>query len=355
MKAARSRAARFAFVAVLLFLAPGAWALTATPTRGPSPAPTGELGARTLTGQVRDPDGNPLAGVGVSYRHTSPVPGRGSSGAVTTDLDGFYRITLFLHDSDTVTISVRVTGYRTASITASGTQVFFGQVNLNFRLVPNCPADCDGDTQVSVAELVTAVNIALGERALSACLPADADFDATVTVSDLVSAVRAALSGCPTMVQPTPSPTPLGACRTGEDCDGGGGQYCRLADDPNVCGICLDQEDECDSDADCAGLGELGICIEAGIHSCPACSPPLFICEIGCVSDLECRPWERCGADHHCGPVPCDAKEDCPAEFDCAGTQCERRACARDDDCDAGPCLRGACYAELGTCELLPP
>lgn len=341
-----------AFV-VVSFLAAHTEALSPTPTRPPTPARTGDLGTRSISGRVTDPDGRAVAAAGVHYRHVSGV-GLGSSGTTATDADGRYAFTLYLRDTDNLTITVRVAGYREASIRGSGIQFWLGAIDTNFRLAPNCPADCDGDGRVAVDELILGVNIALGGRPLSACSSLDADFDGTVAISDLISAVRAALEGCPTMVAPTPTPTPLGACRDAGDCVAGS-EYCRLPDDPNLCGICLNQDDECVSDADCKFLGEPGICIEAGIHSCPPCSPPLFICEFGCTSDFDCRAWERCGADHHCGPVPCTTTADCPDEFDCAGRACARRECLRDEDCDAGPCLRGRCYSQLGSCELLPP
>jgi len=61
---------------------------------------------------------------------------------------------------------------------------------------PACPGDCDGDGTVTVDELVTAVNIALGARGLDACPPADASRDGSVSIDDLVRAVNAALNGC---------------------------------------------------------------------------------------------------------------------------------------------------------------
>ena len=59
-----------------------------------------------------------------------------------------------------------------------------------------CAADCDGDDSVSIAELISAVNIALGSAELAACPSADSDGDGTVRVNDLVAAVNRALQGC---------------------------------------------------------------------------------------------------------------------------------------------------------------
>jgi hypothetical protein len=62
-------------------------------------------------------------------------------------------------------------------------------------IVPPCLGDCDGDGTVTVNELLTLVNIALGNLPLSACI-ADTNGDGTVTIEEIVAAVRNALQGC---------------------------------------------------------------------------------------------------------------------------------------------------------------
>jgi hypothetical protein len=59
-----------------------------------------------------------------------------------------------------------------------------------------CTADCNGDGQVSIDELITAINIALGNAPLSACVSIDANGNGTVEVNELVSGVNNALQGC---------------------------------------------------------------------------------------------------------------------------------------------------------------
>ncbi|MBI4518264.1 MAG: hypothetical protein HY699_20890 [Deltaproteobacteria bacterium] len=60
-----------------------------------------------------------------------------------------------------------------------------------------CAGDCDGGAEVTVDELVTGVNIALGNLALAACPAFDTTIDGEVTIEELVAAVNAALAGCP--------------------------------------------------------------------------------------------------------------------------------------------------------------
>jgi len=71
-----------------------------------------------------------------------------------------------------------------------------------------CAGDCSGDGAVTVRELITSVNIALGNALLSVCPTSDADDNGKVTVSDLVTAVNNALNGCPSTATPTATPEP---------------------------------------------------------------------------------------------------------------------------------------------------
>lgn len=60
-----------------------------------------------------------------------------------------------------------------------------------------CVGDCNGDGQVTVDEVVTGVNIALGVVPASACAAFDGNGDGTVTVDEILQAVNNALNGCP--------------------------------------------------------------------------------------------------------------------------------------------------------------
>jgi hypothetical protein len=81
-----------------------------------------------------------------------------------------------------------------------------------------CAGDCDGDSAVTVDEIVRCVNIALGSIAVIECVAADLDVSESVTVDEVITAVDRALSGCaagessPTATAtgglPTPTSTP---------------------------------------------------------------------------------------------------------------------------------------------------
>jgi hypothetical protein len=64
--------------------------------------------------------------------------------------------------------------------------------------LPVCPGDCNDDGQVMIEELVSAVQVALGEIPLSLCPAADASDSLVVEVNELVGAVNSSLNGCAT-------------------------------------------------------------------------------------------------------------------------------------------------------------
>jgi hypothetical protein len=81
-------------------------------------------------------------------------------------------------------------------------------------VTPLCFGDCNGDGIVSINEIITAVNIALGNAPLSACPAFDDSCGPLpgVCISVLVSAVGNALNGCP-----APTVTTAGIVFNGED------------------------------------------------------------------------------------------------------------------------------------------
>jgi hypothetical protein len=62
---------------------------------------------------------------------------------------------------------------------------------------PACVGDCGGDGSVTVDEIITMVNIALGESELVQCPAGDASGDGQITVDEIITAVNNALDGCP--------------------------------------------------------------------------------------------------------------------------------------------------------------
>lgn len=59
-----------------------------------------------------------------------------------------------------------------------------------------CTGDCNGDGLVSIAELITGVNIALGQRPVADCTAFDRDANGAISIAELVAGVNNALAGC---------------------------------------------------------------------------------------------------------------------------------------------------------------
>lgn len=66
-----------------------------------------------------------------------------------------------------------------------------------------CPGDCSGDREVTVDEIVTVVNIALGLSSIDLCPAVDTDGNQEASVDELVTMINLALDGCPP-VDPLP-------------------------------------------------------------------------------------------------------------------------------------------------------
>lgn len=72
---------------------------------------------------------------------------------------------------------------------------------------PACIGDCNGDGAVTVDEVITMVNIALGTAEVGACPAGDGDSSGDITVDEIVTGVTNALEGCAGEIDPTPTPT----------------------------------------------------------------------------------------------------------------------------------------------------
>jgi hypothetical protein len=59
-----------------------------------------------------------------------------------------------------------------------------------------CVGDCDDSGVIAINELITAVNIAVGNLELSSCSDIDANDSGSVEINELISAVNATLGGC---------------------------------------------------------------------------------------------------------------------------------------------------------------
>jgi CSLREA domain-containing protein len=61
----------------------------------------------------------------------------------------------------------------------------------------SCHGDCGNDGAVTVNEIITMVNIALGTANVSSCIAGDADGSGDITINEIIAAVNNALTACP--------------------------------------------------------------------------------------------------------------------------------------------------------------
>jgi len=68
----------------------------------------------------------------------------------------------------------------------------------SFRIgASTCTGDCNDNVAVTIDELLTMVNIALGNADVMTCAAGDANHDEQVTIDEILAAVNVALNGCP--------------------------------------------------------------------------------------------------------------------------------------------------------------
>jgi cysteine-rich repeat protein len=94
----------------------------------------------------------------------------------------------------------------------------------------SCAGDCSGDAAVTIDELITLVNIALGSAQVSACMTGDWNGDNEITIDEILRAVNVALNGCTFSPAEQGCLTSAGTVTSASCCASSG-------DFPDTCGI----------------------------------------------------------------------------------------------------------------------
>jgi hypothetical protein len=108
------------------------------------------------------------------------------------------QFTAFLSVGDKLAVDqtcAPVTGQPPCSATDSVSQVKVTSAQVT--AMGSCVGDCNGDGEVTVNELITMVNIALGNANVSTCTAGDANGDGEITINEIIAGVNNALNGCP--------------------------------------------------------------------------------------------------------------------------------------------------------------
>jgi hypothetical protein len=118
--------------------------------------------------------------------------------------------------------------------------------------VCSCVGDCNGNAEVTVDEILTLVNVVLGNVTVSVCPLGDANGDGQIDISEILQAVNNALHGCGvTLLTPTPTP------------------QCSSVPCGGDCAICPP-------------------CTPGTI--CPEAPCPLGVCELNPLNGCQCQP-----------------------------------------------------------------
>lgn len=227
-----------------------------------------------------------------------------------------------------------------------------------------CAADCNDDQNVSIGELITAVNIALGNQPLENCPAADPGGDGGVSIGELIQAVNIALAGgCDAPPPPTATPTPevfSAVCDLGEgsrldlstaaipinlvptaqinfECSEGAASTSGLAGDV-ACSCSVDNFDP----LQIPGLGD--VCVEpfAGCPSRPGSCDAGASVDVFTTADRNvgtCTGNDDCAnqCDTYCGGLGATPISTTCEDF-CLGGENDGDMCLTDAECPGGSC-----------------
>jgi hypothetical protein len=147
------------------------------------------------------------------------------------------------------------------------------------RFAAACTGDCGNVGKVTVTDILTMVDIALGTEQLSACANGDVSGDHLITVDEILQAVNNALAGCG---PPPGCGNGVVEANLGEECDDGGtciggpnaGTHCTAESDCQGFGVCIGgdkPETNCDpTNPNACPSGSCKKCVPQGGDGCAA-------------------------------------------------------------------------------------
>jgi CSLREA domain-containing protein len=101
-------------------------------------------------------------------------------------------------EQPTATPTATSTATASPTLTATATQTATPSVTVIPTVTPiACVGDCNHSGEVTIEEIISMVNIALGNSPISSCPAGDANGDGEITVNEIIAAVNNALNGCP--------------------------------------------------------------------------------------------------------------------------------------------------------------
>ncbi|MFI5399104.1 MAG: protease pro-enzyme activation domain-containing protein [Candidatus Binatia bacterium] len=164
---------------------------TATPTATSTATPTNTLTATATPTATDTPTATPTATVTQTPSATptatptdTPTPVATATPTATNTPTTTVTNTPIQTPTSTVTVILTNTPTQTQAVPPTSTPI-------------SCVGDCNGDHSVTVDEILTMVNIALGNAPVQDCPAGDANHDGQITVDEILTAMNNALNGCP--------------------------------------------------------------------------------------------------------------------------------------------------------------
>jgi hypothetical protein len=151
----------------------------------------------SITGTVQDSNGNPIPNLGV-YAFANISGTQYNAGSQTNDngnyafgvANGTWQVGLNCQGDNSLN-SLGLPCVNNQSVTVPSQNQ-----TVNFTVPVPCVGDCNSNGRVTIDDILTMVNIALGNVDVSACLAGDANDDGQITVDEILTAVNNALNGC---------------------------------------------------------------------------------------------------------------------------------------------------------------
>jgi hypothetical protein len=170
--------------------------LAATPTASPTPTP---IATDTATATATPPETATatatVPGATATATHTSIATGTVTATAVPVTGTPTETSTASPTRAQTQTATATATVSSTTPPSAGPTNTATATATITVGIP--CAGDCDGSGEVTIDELITLVNIALGSLPVTNCPAGDVDHDGMIAINEIVAAVGNALNGCP--------------------------------------------------------------------------------------------------------------------------------------------------------------
>ena len=180
--------------------------VTASSIPSPSPSPTRSQAPSSTPSQPA----SPTPSVPLSPTFTAP-PSATEPENATPSIAASFTPTAPANPTPTVPPSSTATAAPSSTSTLTPSETASAPISETSTPSPaanDCVGDCDGNGIVTVDELVTGVNIALGHTSPAQCPAFDCNHGGQMGVNCVVKAVDAAINGCSSLSVPTASATP---------------------------------------------------------------------------------------------------------------------------------------------------